>query len=125
VDQWKGLRQGHFVDLQLPTDQACVLFIHAIHVPVDHESSETSVQLLVSRYSYLQQSPAFVNVEDVNRDELLMHYRQFDRMGQPEDAELIMMDPEHLAHADMAPDQAAVSVAHQAYNLRKSTVVLH
>jgi hypothetical protein len=45
-------------------------------------------------------------------------------MGLPEDAELIVVDSEGLAHADMPPDHTVVSVSHQTYNLRKSTVVV-
>lgn len=124
VGQWEGLRQNQFVELPLPTEDGTVVpsvvFIHAIDVPVDDDLPTTTARLLVSRYSYLHQFPAFKNLNGVDCRELLLHYRQFDLMGQPEDAELIDVDSGSMIRDGVTAEQVAVLVAHQACNPRQS-----
>lgn len=96
-----------------------VAFIHRI-LYKQHEDEKTQVYLLVSRYSFLESfhlnSSATQLFGLINRKELLLHFTDFDTMGELQDAELIptsqIIEVRNLEF-ELAPDAEPVrSVAH-------------
>lgn len=73
----------------------CVIFIHRIYKQ-SNENEETRFYLLATRYSFLDLTHPFSSVQkpvgSVNRKELLLHFTDFDTMGERQDAEIIPLN---------------------------------
>lgn len=70
----------------------CVIFVHLIYTQ-QNENGETQFFLLATRYSFLDLTHPFSSLQkpvlSINRKELLLHFTDFDTMGERQDAEII------------------------------------
>jgi len=79
-------------------EMECVAFIHNI-LRIEPEDGIKSFALVVSLYSFLQSTPPFSSKQhsantaiSINRKELLLHFGDFETMGERQDAEIIFVD---------------------------------
>jgi hypothetical protein len=79
---------------KVATEEAveCVVFVHRIYKQ-QNENEETQCYLSVSRYSFLESTHPFSlarkSAGSIDRKELLLHFTDFDTMGERQDAEII------------------------------------
>lgn len=114
---------GDYVHVELRSadsvgySSTCVLMIHGIFCSKSDEL-ETDYSLLVSRYSFLSTSPLYqkssTTLEDkAAENELVLHFRDFETMGQKQDAESISASDFGSAfELDIDPEGEADPVVH-------------
>lgn len=96
----------------------CVVFVHRIYKQ-QNETDETQFYLLATRYSFLESTRPFSwtknSAGSTNRKELLLHFTDFETMGERQDAEIIpinkIMEAKSLEHepaSNADPVQLAV-----------------
>ncbi|KAI9878014.1 MAG: hypothetical protein M1830_002172 [Pleopsidium flavum] len=99
--------EGEFVHVEIRSldlwgeSSISILKVHGIICP-EPDEVETGYRLLVSRYSFLATSPlhricATVGEAKAAEKELVLHFDNFDWMGQKLDAELLPIDKIHCA----------------------------
>jgi hypothetical protein len=76
-----------------------VIFIHDILYEVDDSENPQSFHLLATKYSFLRSAHLFQTLESlrdhevvISSRELLLHFENFNKMGKPDDAEVIRID---------------------------------
>jgi hypothetical protein len=99
IEHHGALRVGTYVEISLsdlhPTlpPILSVLFVHELRVPRPSSQFHIAPTLVATRFSYLHESPAFAPATDLSPCELLLHFRDYDRMGQLDDAETFALGP--------------------------------
>lgn len=91
--EYREFKKGTYAEVSISTVPDTPRYVFYVHDILINKDDERATQLLVTRYSYLAAHPAFTACNTpISDKELLLHFVDFDLMGEYFDAETVNLE---------------------------------